>query len=42
MIIFPSANQVFFRAVTPGSSDSGSKLDTAYVEFSNVTNGRSG
>ena len=35
MNTLPSANQVFFRAITPGSSDSGSKLDTAYVEFSN-------
>jgi len=35
MNILPSANEVFFRAVTPGSPDSGSKLDTAYVEFAN-------
>jgi len=35
MLILPSANQIFFRAVTPGSPDSGSKLDTAYVEFAN-------
>ena len=35
MIIFPSANQVFFNAITPGASESGAKLDTAYVEFSN-------
>jgi len=35
MIIFPSANQVFFRAIIPGNSDSGAKLNTAYVEFVN-------
>ena len=35
MIILPSANQIFFRAITPGSSNSGSKLDTAYIEFAN-------
>ena len=35
MIILPTANQVFFRAITPGSPNSGSKLDVAYVEFSN-------
>jgi hypothetical protein len=35
MLILPSANQVFFQAIIPGSSDSGSKLDTAYIEFAN-------
>jgi hypothetical protein len=35
MIIFPSANQVFFKAVTPGASNSGTKFDFAYVEFCN-------
>ena len=35
MIIYPSANQVFFRAIIPGASDSGAKLDTACVEFAN-------
>jgi hypothetical protein len=35
MLILPSANQVFFQAIIPGSSDSGSKLDIAYIEFAN-------
>ena len=35
MRIFPSANKVFFRAIIPGMSGSGTKLDTAYVEFVN-------
>jgi hypothetical protein len=37
MIILPTANQVFFRAITPGTPNSGAKLDVAYVEFSNGT-----
>ena len=35
MLILPSANQVFFQAIIPGSSDSGAKLDMAYIEFAN-------
>jgi hypothetical protein len=35
MLILPSANQVFFQAIIPGFSDSGAKLDTAYIEFAN-------
>jgi hypothetical protein len=35
MIIFPSAHQVFFKAVCPGASHSGARFDFAYVEFSN-------
>jgi hypothetical protein len=35
MLILPSANHVFFQAIIPGSSDSGAKLDTAYIEFAN-------
>jgi len=35
MLILPAANPVFFQAIIPGSSDSGVKLDTAYIEFAN-------
>jgi len=34
MITYPAFNQILFKAVSPGASTSGAKIDIAYVEFS--------
>ena len=35
MLILPSASGILFRAISPGTTASGTKLDTAYLEFVN-------
>jgi hypothetical protein len=35
MILLPDFSKVIFNAVIPGTSDSGTKINTAYIEFVN-------